>query len=70
MIGVEFRQFVDVIFPELDEKTICVLRVRPSTHPAYLVNRGEEKFYIRAGNASQSLTISQANRYIQRRFDK
>jgi hypothetical protein len=69
MIGVEFRQFVDVIFPLLDGKTICMLRVQPSTHPAYLVNKGNEKFYIRAGNASQSLTISQANRYIQRRFN-
>lgn len=68
MIGVEFRQFVDVAFPELDEKPICVLRVRPSTHPAFLLDQGNEKFYIRAGNASQSLTISQANRYIQRRF--
>jgi len=69
MIGVEFRQFVDVAFPELDEKPICVLRIRPSTHPVFLLDKGSEKFYIRAGNASQSLTISQANRYIQRRFD-
>jgi predicted HTH transcriptional regulator len=69
MIGVEFRQFVDVAFSELDEKPICVLWVRPSTHPAFLTDKGNEKFYIRAGNASQSLTISQANRYIQRHFD-
>ena len=69
MIGVEFRQFADVAFPELDEKLICVLRVRPSTHPVFLLEEGNEKFYIRAGNASQSLTISQANRYIQRHFD-
>ena len=69
MIGVEFRQFVDITFPELDEKPICILRVRPSTHPAFLQEKSNEKFYIRAGNASQSLTISQANRYIQRRFD-
>lgn len=69
MIGVEFRQFVDVAFPELDEKPICLLRVRPSAHPVFLLEKGNEKFYIRAGNASQSLTISQANRYIQRHFD-
>ena len=69
MIGVEFRQFTDVAFPEIDEKLICVLRVRPSTHPVFLLENGSEKFYIRAGNASQSLTISQANRYIQRHFD-
>ena len=68
MIGVEFRQFVDVAFPILEEKAICVLQVRPSPQPAYLQHKGNEKFFIRAGNASQSLTISQANRYIQRRF--
>lgn len=69
MIGVEFRQFVDVAFPELDKKPICVLRIRPSTHPVFLQEKSSEKFYIRAGNASQSLTISQANRYIQRHFE-
>ena len=69
MIGVEFRQFVDVAFPELDNKPICVLRARPATHPVFLLEKESEKFYIRAGNASQSLTISQANRYIQRHFD-
>lgn len=68
MIGVEFRQYADVAFPVIDEKTICVLQVRPSPIPAYLQHKGSEKFFIRAGNASQSLTISQANRYIQQRF--
>lgn len=68
MIGAEFREFLDVAFPELDRKTICVIRVQPCTQPVFLSEKGDEKFYIRAGNASQSLTISQANRYIQRRF--
>lgn len=70
MIGVEFRQFVDVAFPEIDQKPICILLVQPSTDPAFLQEKGSEKFYIRAGNASQSLTISQANRYIKRRFNE
>lgn len=69
MIGVEYRQNVDVAFPEIDGKPICLLRVRPSAHPSFLMEMGNEKFYIRAGNASQSLTISQANRYIQRHFE-
>ncbi|MDX1417987.1 MAG: putative DNA binding domain-containing protein [Candidatus Promineifilaceae bacterium] len=69
MIGVEFRQWIEVAFPMIDNKAICILRVQPSPQPAYLQHKGTEKFYIRAGNASQSLTISQANRYIQRRFN-
>jgi hypothetical protein len=68
MISVEFRRFVDVSFPEIDGKEICAVSVSPSTQPAYLQAKGQEKFYIRAGNASQPLTVSQATRYIQERF--
>lgn len=68
MIGVEFRQFVDVAFPNFNGLDICVIQVQPSPEPVFLQSKGMEKFYIRAGNASQSLTISQANRYIKQRF--
>jgi hypothetical protein len=70
MIGVEFRQFVDVAFPEIETEMICLLRVRPSDHPVFLNHKGQESFYIRAGNASQPLSISQAARYISRRYEK
>jgi membrane protein YdbS with pleckstrin-like domain len=70
MIGVEFRQYVDVTFPEIDGKQICILRVRPSEYPIFVNAKGKETFYIRAGNASQPLSISQAARYISRRFEE
>jgi membrane protein YdbS with pleckstrin-like domain len=70
MIGVEHRQFVDVTCPEIDGKEICMVSVRPASEPAYLVHRGKETFYIRAGNAAQPLTVSQAARYIHDRFDR
>ena len=69
MIGVEYRQFVDVVFPEIENALICLLRVRPSDTPVFLMYKGEESFYIRAGNASQPLSISQAARYIARRYN-
>jgi hypothetical protein len=46
MIGAEFRQYVDVTFPRLDDETFCVVAVRPSGEPAYLVDKGKEQFYI------------------------
>ena len=70
MIGVEYRQFVDVVFPVIEEETVCLLRVRPSDQPVFLIYKGQESFYIRAGNASQPLSISQAARYITRRYEK
>ena len=68
MVGVEYRQYLEVTFPELEGETICAVLVQPSDHPAYLMHKGTEKFYIRAGNASQPLTVSKAARYIQTQF--
>ena len=68
MIGVEFRRFVDVAFPQVGARTVCVVTVRPADQPAYLVHKGTERFFIRAGNASQPLSVSQATRYIQAHF--
>lgn len=68
MIGAEWRQCVTVAFEEIDDKTICVLTVTPASAPVYLTFKGKEEFYIRAGNASQPLTVSQAARYIGLNF--
>lgn len=68
MIGPDFRRFVTVSFPELDGKTICAVIVQPASMPAYLTHKGQEDFYIKTGNSSQPLTISQAVRYIQSHF--
>jgi len=69
MIGVEFRPYVSVTFPEIDGLIICRLSVSPANQPAYLQYRGDERFYIRAGNASQPLTVSKAADYIRTHFD-
>lgn len=68
MIGVEYRRFVDVTFPEVNGKVICKVDVRPATRPVYLQDKGKEQFYIRAGNGSQPLSMSQAHEYISERF--
>lgn len=68
MIGVQFRQHVEVAFPELEGKAICLVRVRPSNNPVYVVHQGQESFYVRAGNGTQALSVSQAAPYIQDRY--
>ena len=68
MIGVEFRQFVTLTFPQIEELIICLIDVRPGDEPAYLRLKGDEQFYIRAGNATQPLPISKAARYIQSHY--
>ena len=68
MLGVEFRQWVQLDFPEIEGQTICVIRVQPAPRPVYYNHQGREDFYIRAGNASQPLPVSKAAAYIQERF--
>lgn len=67
-IGTEFRHFVQLSFPEIESKTICLISVQPATNPVYFRHQGKEDFYIRAGNASQPLPVSKATTYIQDRF--
>ena len=68
MVGMEYRPFITLTFPALEDKTICAIHVRPSTHPAYLLYQGKEEFYLRTGNSSNALSVSSAVQYIQSRF--
>jgi membrane protein YdbS with pleckstrin-like domain len=68
MIGAEYRQYVDVVFQTIKGVTISVLAVQPSSQPVYVTHKGSEEFYIRTGNCSQPLSISQAAKYIQSHF--
>ncbi|NOX64156.1 MAG: PH domain-containing protein [Chloroflexi bacterium] len=68
MIGPEYRGLVTLTFPQVEGKTVCVVTVRPSPSPVFFKHKGREDFYVRAGNASQPLTMSQATRYIRDHF--
>jgi membrane protein YdbS with pleckstrin-like domain len=68
MIGPEHSGFLRVSFPEIDGKAICLVLIDPSPQPVFLTFKGQESFYIRAGNSAQPLSISQAIRYIRTRF--
>jgi GGDEF domain-containing protein len=68
MVGMENRQYVELTFPQLAEKTLCRLNVRPAAHPVYLRYQGKEELYVRTGNSSQALPVSKAVQYVAGRF--
>ena len=70
IIGVEYRRFLDISFPVLEGKQVCFVTVRPASQPAYLLYKGTEAFYIRAGNGSQALPMSKATSYIREHFER
>lgn len=63
MIGPEFRHLVKLWFEKIDDKEMCVVRVTPSNRPAYLTLEEKEQFYIRTGNGTTSLKLSEAESY-------
>ena len=68
MIGAEFRQFIKLNLSQVDGKDCCVVSVSPSHKPAYLKSdNNSEEFYIRTGNGTTALKLSEANAYIDSR---
>ena len=64
MIGPEFRRLVKLSFNALGGKTICMVSVEPSHNPAYLKNANSEDFYIRTGNVTTPLKMSEVAAYL------
>lgn len=71
MIGAEFRQFVKLNWSHVDGKECCVVNVSPSHKPAYLKSdNNNEEFFIRTGNRTTSLKLSEANTYIESHWER
>jgi len=63
-IGAELRRFVKLNFARVGDKDICIVEVKPSTTPAYVRFDNSEEFYVRTGNSTTPLKVSEATAYI------
>ena len=70
MMGAEFRQYVKCSFEKIEEKDICLVEVEPSQKPVYMKANGDEEFFIRTGNTTSQLKISEVNSYIETHWKK
>ncbi len=68
IIGPEFRRFVQLSFHDVEGKDVCMVRVMPSAKPAYMKFENEENFYIRTGNSTTALAVSEVAPYIRSRW--
>ncbi|TSC75177.1 MAG: AAA ATPase [Parcubacteria group bacterium Gr01-1014_44] len=64
MIGAEFRRWVKLIFSRVDGKMVCWAKIEPGHKPVYLKTEKGEDFYIRTGNVTAPLKMSEAAAYI------
>lgn len=63
MIGPEFRNLIKLWFYKLDERDLCIVQVLTSHRPVYLKTDNNEQFYMRTGNTSTALKLSEIESY-------
>ena len=68
MLSPSLRQYVRLKPFTHDGKECMLVAVSPSDRPAYLREQEHEEFFIRTGNGTTSLRMSEANVYIASRF--
>ncbi len=68
MLGPSLRHYVKLRPFTHEGKTCMLVSVAPADRPAYLREQDHEEFFIRTGNGTTSLRISEANAYITSRF--
>jgi len=62
-----------ITFPEVNENEICRIDIKRGAKPLYLEVTDKngiksEKFYVRSGNSSQEVPLSELNPYFTDRF--
>ncbi len=67
-LGVAQSAGVEIRFPDVDGKSVCMLRVPAAGVPVYARNGDGQAYFVRVGNTTRSLSIEEAHRYIQQRF--
>ncbi len=70
MIGAEFRHHAQLRFHTLEGKELCVVDVEPSSAPVYLRLDNDEHFYVRTGNVSTPLRLSEVESYARSRWPR
>ena len=70
MIGPGFRSLVKLWFPKFDDHDLCVVQVMASPRPVYLKADQDEQFYMRTGNTSTSLKLSEIESYSRTRWPR
>lgn len=68
MIGPEFRSLVKLWFHKVGEHELCTIQVLKGARPAYVKLDQNEHFYIRTGNSTIPLKMSETENYNSSRF--
>jgi hypothetical protein len=66
---------MEIVFPNINDREVCQINVTPASYPVVIKvkdSNGQqvERLFVRSGNSSQEIPISQAQSYFNERFKK
>ena len=67
VIGAPYRHLVRLHFPQAQDQQVCIVQVAASRAPVYARFDSGEQFFVRTGNSSTPLSLSEAAAYIRQR---
>ena len=62
-LGEYFEKYLEISFPKIDGKSVCVIKISKSGKPIFVNFEGDERFYVRNGNASIPKTRQEQSEY-------
>ncbi len=51
-LGPNFEKYLEISFPKIDDKEICVVKISKSGKPVFVTFEDNQGFFVRSGNAS------------------
>lgn len=67
-LGPVLSRSVHVVFHEKGGRDVCRLLVEPGAEPAYVREKGTDRFVLRVGNATREVELRDAVAYLTRRW--
>lgn len=64
-VGMEYAQYINYIFREVEGKKILVIQCQFCKEPVFLSNGDREQFFVRSGPASIELPVSKVLQFIK-----
>lgn len=68
-IGSSSMRLIKIEFEDFEKGTICHVKTKPSEDPVYVKFNGNEEFFVRVGNSTASLSISESVNYIKNHWN-
>ena len=68
-LGLEYMKNIDIRFEKIEQKTICLISIAPSTKPVFLYAGPNTEFCVRFRNSTRRLSVKDATEYIQTHWE-